>query len=79
MYVTRAPQKLREVPRLDPASSLVVQTGLDLGFQHTKFLRLLQNIRYGRLLKLYRQQFQCRGRLLGEFAHDRNIARILGR
>jgi hypothetical protein len=62
IHFARTPQKVRKVPATDMAGGLVIQAQLNFGFQYAKFFRLLRR----------------RGRSLGEFVHDPNIARVSG-
>jgi hypothetical protein len=74
IHFTGTAQEIRKIPITDPASRLIVQSGLNISLQGTKFFRLLQNIGYGGLLQLFRQKIQCGSRFLGKFAHDINVA-----
>ena len=74
IHFTSTAQEVGEIPGTDPASRLIVQSGLNISLQGTKFFRLLQNIGDGRLLQLFWQKIQRGSRFLGKFAHDINVA-----
>jgi len=74
IHFTGTAQEIGKIPNTDPASGLIVQSGLNISLQGTKFFRLLQNIGDGWLLQLFWQKIQCGSRFLGKFAHDVNVA-----
>jgi hypothetical protein len=74
IHLTGTAQEIGKIPITDPASRLIVQSGLNIRLQGAKFCRLLQNIGYGRLLQLFRQKIQCGSRFLGKSAHDISVA-----
>jgi hypothetical protein len=69
IHFARATKEIGKVPGTDPASGLVIQSPLNFGLEHAKFLRLLQDIRHGRLPHFFGKKFQGRGGSLGKFAH----------
>ena len=77
IYFAGTAQEIGKIPSTDPASRLIVQSGLNISLQGTKLFGLLQNIGHGRLLQLFRQKIQCGSRFLGKFAHDVNVAEEL--
>jgi hypothetical protein len=74
IHSTSTAQEIGKIPSTNPASRLIVQSGLNISLQGTKLFGLLQNIGHGRLLQLFRQKIQCGSRFLGKFAHDINVA-----
>ena len=50
IHFTGTAQEISKIPRTDPASGLIIQSGLNISLQGTKFFSLLQNISDGRLL-----------------------------
>jgi hypothetical protein len=74
IHFTSTAQEIGKIPGTDPASRLIVQSGLNISLQGTKFFRLFQNIGHRRLLQLFWQKIQCGSRFLGKFAHDINVA-----
>ena len=74
IHFTSTAQEIGKIPIADPASRLIVQSGVNISLQGTKFFRLLQNIGHGGLLQLFWQKIQCGSRFLGKFAHDVNVA-----
>ena len=50
IHFTSTAQEIGKIPGTDPASRLIVQSGLNISLQGTKFFRLLQNIGDGGLL-----------------------------
>jgi len=74
IHFTSTAQEIGKIPSTDPASRLIVQSGLNISLQGAEFFRLLQNIGHSRLLQLFRQKIQCGSGFLGKLAHDINVA-----
>jgi hypothetical protein len=74
IHFTSTAKEIGKIPGTDPTSRLIVQSGLNISLQGTKFFRLLQNIGHGGLLQFFWQKVQCGSRFLGKFAHDINVA-----